>query len=660
MARRRRRSRRSKKLMWRRILVAVIALLLLAAVITGVIFLLRAIFNDDEEPAQPEQAGQVSPGEEEKPGFLERLFGGKDKDNGEEQADKPGFFDRIFGEEEPEASPTPSVTPAPTPTPLPEFNPASIPGTQPADFGLETRVEANGTEMDYTAYTAAQTIDFGEGKDYTGVEGVITFRGNNFRDSAAYGTVDLNQPGAAAPWTFQVGSLAKVSGSGSWTGCGWTGQPLIVKWPDSTKRIMNMYDSAKNNPDLVEVIYATMDGNIYFLNLHTGEKTRDPIKTGFPFKGAGALDPRGYPLMYVGSGDDGPQHGKQSARAFIISLIDGKILHEFGVKDGFAQRELSYFDSSALVDAETDTLIYPGENGILYLIRLNSQYDEAAGAISINPETVKWRFKGAKHLSTDTADGSEGWWLGIEDSAITWRGHIIFTDNGGHMICLDLNTLQVKWVQNTLDDTNCTGVFSLEGPNHHPYVYTSTSFHPGWRAKEDRTASIPIWKIDAMTGQIAAQNNDYNCQTIGSPNQVSGGVQGSLVIGRGDLEGLVFAPIAMTDGSRGELVAFNTSDMSVRWRCHFAGYPWSSPVAVYDAGGKGYLIQCNKSGYIHLIDGQTGEIINEMSLGSNIEASPAIYNNWVVVGTRGGLIYGMDLNYLKNYVKPAAPEPAEE
>ena len=77
-------------------------------------------------------------------------------------------------------------------------------------------------------------------------------------------------------------------------------------------------------------------------------------------------------------------------------------------------------------------------------------------------------------------------------------------------------------------------------------------------------------------------------------------------------------------------------------------------MAVYDDSGKGYLVQCNKTGYIHLIDGQTGEIISEMSLGSNVEASPAVYNNMVVVGTRGGLIYGMDLNYLKNYQQPAA------
>lgn len=53
---------------------------------------------------------------------------------------------------------------------------------------------------------------------------------------------------------------------------------------------MNMYDSAKSKAGLVEVIYATMDGKIYFLDLETGEKTRDPINIGVPFKGAGSLD----------------------------------------------------------------------------------------------------------------------------------------------------------------------------------------------------------------------------------------------------------------------------------------------------------------------------------------------------------------------------------
>ncbi len=577
-------------------------------------------------------------------GILVLSNSGSDNDNvvpGETQ--KPGLIDSIFSKtpeptETPE--PEPTETPEPTPTPLPEFSPYAIEGTRPSDFGMETAIEVNGEIV--SSYQREQTIDFGEGRDYTQLEGIITFRGNNFRDNPAYGTATIVEKTLddANAWIVNTGSVPKVYGSGAWTGSGWTGQPLIVRWPEETKRIMNLYDSAKNKTDLVEVIYATMDGHIYFLDLDTGERTRDPINMGrYPFKGAGALDPRGYPLMYLGSGDDSKDDGEGSSHASIISLIDGKILYEFGSKDSFSLRgKLSYFDSSALVDAETDTLIYPGENGILYMIKLNTNYDVNAGSISVAPEVVKWRYKGSRNNSTATVDGSKGWWFGMEDSAIIWRGHLIVSDNGGHMMCINLNTLELVWVQDVLDDTNCTAVLELE--NGHPYVYCSTSFHGGWRADTNAKASIPIWKLDAETGRIVWKNTDYSCQTVSG---VSGGVQGSFAIGKGSLSELVFAPVAMTDGHRGKLVAFSKTDGHVVWECNFAGYPWSSPVVVYDQNGNGYLIQCNSSGYMHLVDGQTGTILYEFPLGSNIEASPAVFENTVVVGTRGQKIYGVKI-----------------
>ena len=561
----------------------------------------------------------------------------------EGETEKTGIIDSIFGTQTPEPTQTvePEVvaTPEPTPTPLPEFSPYAVDGTKPSDFGMETEIEVNGTVV--SSYQREETIDFGDGSDYTELEGVITFRGNNFRDNPAYGTATIVEKTLddANAWVVSTGSVPKVYGSGAWTGSGWTGQPLIVRWPEETKKIMNLYDSAKNKEDLVEVIYATMDGHIYFLDLDTGERTRDPINMGrYPFKGAGALDPRGYPLMYLGSGDDCTDDGKGSSHASIISLIDGTVLYEFGEKDGFSLRDLSYFDSSALVDAETDTLIYPGENGILYLIKLNTNYDPAAGTISVSPEVVKWHYKGSRTNSTATKDGSKGWWLGMEDSAIVWRGYLFIADNGGHMMCINLNTLELVWVQDTLDDSNSTAVLELE--NGHPYIYCSTSFHGGWRASVDSKAQIPIWKIDAENGSIVWTNTDYSCQTVSG---VSGGVQGSFAIGKGSLSELVFAPVAMTDGHRGKLVAFSKADGHVVWECNFAGYPWSSPVVVYDQNGDGYIIQCNSSGYMHLIDGQTGTILYEFSLGSNIEASPAVFENTVVVGTRGQKIYGVKI-----------------
>ena len=39
----------------------------------------------------------------------------------------------------------------------------------------------------------------------------------------------------------------------------------------------------------------------------------------------------------------------------------------------------------------------------------------------------------------------------------------------------------------------------------------------------------------------------------------------------------------------------------------------------------------------------SGKTLSQISLGSNIEASPAVFNNTLVVGTRGGLVCGIKL-----------------
>lgn len=58
----------------------------------------------------------------------------------------------------------------------------------------------------------------------------------------------------------------------------------MEKWSQEVKKSMNMYDWAKEKDDLVEVIYACMDGYVYFLDLETGEATRDPFTLVSPSK----------------------------------------------------------------------------------------------------------------------------------------------------------------------------------------------------------------------------------------------------------------------------------------------------------------------------------------------------------------------------------------
>lgn len=523
-------------------------------------------------------------------------------------------------------TPEPSVEPTPEPTPEPygieNFNPHAVESTMPEKLVKSTAINVNGENVEN--YISPYEINFDVGSKYTDVEGIVTFRGNNFRTSAAYGTANVVNGKFSTVWTNSIGGLSDANGN-YWSGNGWVGQPLIVRWPDATrKNITAMYDWARQQDGLVEVIYASMDGYIHFYELESGKTTRDAMFVGYTFKGAGALDPRGYPIMYVGSGVHSV-NGR--SRSFIINLIDNTVMYEFGHNDGFADRGFSAFDSSPLVSAETDQLIYPGENGVLYIIHLNTNYNEATGELSINPDNVvKWKYMGVR-----SSGGS--YWLGMEDSAVIINHYLFIGDNGGLFMCLDLNTLELVWAQDILDDSNCTPVVSVE--DGHTYIYMSTSFHYGWRSYT--TAAIPIWKLDAETGEIVWQT-DYTCYTV---SDLSGGVQGTIAVGKNELDDLIFVPIARTpNASSGVLAALYKETGEVAWEKQTSMYSWSSPVDFYDDNGKGYIVFCESLGYrMYLLDGRTGEELDCVNLGGNIEASPAMFEDYVVVGHRGQRIY---------------------
>ena len=327
------------------------------------------------------------------------------------------------------AAPTPTPTPEPTPTPvgLPDFEPHATDDTIPEKLISSTAIMVDGEVVE--EYENKYEINFDLPERYTELEGVITFRGNNFRNGAAYGTAEVSSKTLNKTWVKTTSGLSDTDGI-YWSGSGWTGQPLIVKWPDATRKNMTaMYDWAREKAGLVEVIYATLDGHVYFYELTTGEYTRDPLNLGFNFKGAGALDPRGYPILYVGSGVNSV-NGK--SRVLVVNLIDNSVMFEFGHNETFANRGWHMFDSSPLVSAETDQLIYPGENGILYIIHLNTKYNEQTGELSVDPDNiVKWKY--------DSSRSGSKYWLGVESSAAIINNYIFLADNGGKKACQQNN-----------------------------------------------------------------------------------------------------------------------------------------------------------------------------------------------------------------------------
>ena len=460
-------------------------------------------------------------------------------------------------------------------------------------------------------------ISFGSPSDYSSLPGVVCFRGNNYRNSASYGTAKIKEEKLETIWSYKIGSLD------GWTGVGWNGQPAIVKWDDSVKKIMNIYAAKKLKSDLKEVIYGTLDGKVYFLDLEKGDATRSPIKTPGPIKGSVSVDPRGYPLLYVGQGIP-TVHGKTVPIGYrIFSLIDHKMLYFINGIDSFALRKWYAFDSTSLLNAKTDTLIEPGENGIIYVAKMNTTFVPEKKLIKINPKVKKYRYSGQKSSKR-----------GIENSAAIYKNYAYFADNDGLFQCLNLNTLKPVWARDVTDDTDCTTV--LDEEKDKVFVYTGCEVdHQG------KTGKAYIRKINALTGDLVWQTS-FDCFYN---SKVNGGVFGTPVIGKNNISGMIIFSTARCNGpSGGKLSAFNKVTGKKIWELSFKNYSWSSPVDVYTPEGKAYIVYCDSAGMMYLIDPKKGKIINRISLGANIEGSPAVYENYVIVGTRGQKIWGVKIN----------------
>ncbi|MBO4384778.1 MAG: PQQ-like beta-propeller repeat protein [Clostridia bacterium] len=500
-------------------------------------------------------------------------------------------------------------------------------------FGYYTELMVNGSVV--TAYSADQKVTFLHNDEYTQADGVLSFRGSCFRQNPYFGTAEVSVGALQQVWQHDTFSVGKGEGgkySGVWTGTGWTGQALAVRWDAETKAIMNMYDSAKNKDGLIEVICPCMDGNIYFYDMETGEPTRNKLVFGVPFKGCGSVDPRGWPILYVGQGDHYNTEGKAS-KAYVISLINGQVLATIGAKpDSFAIRSWHAYDSAAIIDGGTDTLFYPGENGILYRVKLNTKYDKAAGTLTMSPDSpVKLRYQA-------TRAKNDGYWLGYEASAVAWRNYLYLCDNTGLMQCVDVNTMKVIWVQDTWDDTNATPCFEEDPATGTGYLYVGNTLDN--KADGNGNGKVAFFKIDACTGEIKWKK-EY---TVATTSNVTGGFQGSAVLGHGELEGLVITTYSSvgSSGYAGYVVAYDKETGNEVWTFRVSGYTWCSPLAMYDAAGKAYIIVCNCNGDVYVLNAR-GEKLSSINLGSNIEASPVGFGNYVVIGTRVKGIFGLKI-----------------
>ena len=571
------------------------------------------------------------------------------------------------------ATPVPTATLAPTATPKPalpdDVTVTRVDSANPTQFGFSNAIKVDG--KDVSSFTRNDPLSFGRDMEYSVLPGVTTFGGNNYRNSFAYGTVTMTDKRLREQWTKTIGAL------GNWSGTGWTGQPLIVQWPVETVAVMNVKQNYKDAAaPLTEVIYPAMDGNIYFLDLETGNATRDPINSGIIQKGTACIDPRGYPLLYVGQGIPADnEQGNPASYVRVYSLVSGEQIGQFGGFDWFSRRKWQAYDGSPMV--ANDTLVYGGENGIFYTVKLNAQFDATAGTVSIKPDgLIKSRYEASGYSRDDVAGAR---WYGVESSVSAFRNYAFFTDNGGRLQCVDLNTLAVKYVVDVTDESDSSVVIDESFDDHTVYLYTGSQTRTKGSDLPEGYGYSYQRKINGLTGAIVWEKR-WICST--GDASASGGIVATPHVGRGQISNLViysFSLAAQSNGAAatqssqtpnpeetagsesanadtttqaqgevlpqpnagggytlgGRIVAYDKATGNIIWSFEQTNDYWASPVVVYDAQGKAYLIQCDRGGYVTMYDASSGIMLNSVDLGSRIDSTPAVFNNLLVVGTRG-------------------------
>lgn len=562
--------------------------------------------------------------------------------------------------EEPTATPTPTPEPTATPTPTPVVTPkleaAAVDSADPSLISTEV-IYADGKKV--TSFERAVAINMPASDEYlTKPFGVTTYRANAFRQNAAVGTVDSPES-LSLLWTVEAGSV--VGSSRTYYGIGWSGQPAIIRWPSEIRKGMNVNEDRKDQKNLTEVIVAGLDGKIYFLDLLDGSATRSAIDFGYPMRSTPSIHPLSYPMMTFGQYARKMKSGtSKNIGLYYYNLMDQKQLRLIDGLDSklsrtYADSPVGAFDTSALIDRNTNTLIAIGTNGLLYTETLSMHvYGSSDGSGIVyefnEPSQSVTLMSHTKGQSTSMA--------AVESSLAMYGSYAYYADLDGILRCVDTTTMTTAWAVDTGDAVRAAIALDLEESEDGNTLWLYTANLLNSRTKGD----VTIRRYNAMTGEedwsfaihcAQSTKKDVTFNKVAIP-----GAMASPVVGQNGLSDLVYFTLSSVSATGAKelggsaamasvLIALDKNSGEVVWHKEMNAYSYSSPVAVYDEDGRGWIIQACSNGTIYLLDGLTGETVNTLSVNGVIEASPAVYDDTLVIGTTGkgtSYIYGIKIN----------------
>lgn len=507
----------------------------------------------------------------------------------------------------------------------PSLSFAAIDDTKPSKFKLSETVFKNGRKQ--AKFKREKAIDLPAGEAYTSYEGgVFTFRGDNFRQNAAFGALKGAPATLSIVWEKKLGSLQIPSGP--LFGLGWTGQPAIIKWTKEIRNASNIADEKKekvnaqtgrSNP-LKEVIVASQDGKVYFVDLEDGKETRPEIKIGFPLKGSVSVDSQGRPMIAFGQAASKLKNKSAPAGIHIYNLLNQKKLY---LLEGRKNKNQAPFSTNSTFDGTplftggaSDSLVVSGENGLFYTVELNTSFsyaDPAKMSLKIKPTTYYQKSKGVQK----NAD------LTMESSVAMYGSHAFVADRHGIMRAIDTSSMKTVWAFDTGDNTDATPALDI-GSDGKLALYTGNTVYNRQRSKKKAI----IRRLDATNGKL-----EWEFSSPASyDKEEKSGVKASPIVGKGDIKDFVIFTINNGDGTA-FMVALNKADGKEAWKVKIASAAISSPVAVYTENNESFIIQGTDKGHLVMLKGSSGEMVTSLNLGGKIEASPAVYNDMLVIGT---------------------------
>ena len=524
----------------------------------------------------------------------------------------------------PAATPAPKETPAPTP--LPMLTVTADDAAAPAALKLATKkyLETKATQE----YARENKVVINDPFQYAvwDQSGVLTFRGDPFRQNAAYGTLEKSPSTLTELWKVPVEGSIKAK-SASLTGVGWPGQAIIVKWPTQLRALLGLTDAAKSKQALKEAIVGAHNGKIYFLDLVTGEATREAMTVDWPSNGSLSMQTNAAPMLAVG------QHIGVLAKKtldnglHLLNLLTNKELTLLKGKEKLMQSNYSGFNGAPVFDKTTGTMVVGGENGLLYTMEPNADFDYVVGTLKIKPSVQKYAWLAGKQKAKNT---------NIDGSVAMYGAYAYFGDAAGVVQCVDVNTLTPVWAVDTGDNVDATIALDMESDSAVSLYTANTLLNQG------RSGVCTIRKLDALSGK---QLWAFTVPDLVYTTEAEVGCYASPVVGQSNLAGLVY--FTATNGTKGAtLYALDKASGTVKWTLALTSPTLSSPVAVYAASGDGFIVQAEGNGKLHLVNGLTGAEVTSLQLSGSVEASPAVYRNVLVIGTTGAdpsYIYGIKL-----------------